>query len=165
MSHCIQGLLSMPRIHAILRMWLPQKWASLVNGNQDCISQKLYWFICIYIYKAFQSVTWEKTCFKDDEKCCDEKHFMTDIDLSTRFEWLNSVGLYYEPPDFRSSQAWGQDCGRHPDSAVFPCRVHSTISNTFSHEGSEVCSLIYVPLTEPSGNAICLFERTNCARH
>lgn len=89
----------------------------------------------------------------------DEKHFMTDIDLSTRLEWLNSVGLCYEPPDCGSSQTWGQGCGRHPDSPLFPCGAQTppgnalvpavinecpyyAIQNIFSwKEADQVCNL------------------------
>ncbi len=43
---------------------------------------------------------------------CDEKRFMTDIDISARLEWLNSVGLYYELPDWESELKAGLEASR-----------------------------------------------------
>lgn len=122
----------------ILRMWLPQKWASLVNGNHVCISQKLYWFIYIYLYKAFQSVTWEKTCFKDDEKCCVMKNisWQTSISLLDLSGWtqlafimnLLTVGVVRHE---------GRTAGGIPIHQCFPadlntsCRYLSFSSNTW----------------------------------
>lgn len=128
-------LLSMPRIHAVLRIseW---KWMEHMSRFIDL-------YTSIYT-KPF------RVCDQDMlqgwwKVLRDENHSMTGINLSTRFECLNSVGLHYEPPDCRSSQTRRQGCGRHPDSPLFSCSAKAPPGKCLSSSSNKWVSVLQYP--------------------